>query len=186
MSDKAVPLDWRYDHQRRGPERFSDMIDNPLHYSDAELADLDPLADEPVSELGYARRLIFTFTGTGSGTWPAWRRWLVWDGQALAARHDRSGCAVDGQKVVARRVTDDAMELQGERERTAALNVARRGESVGQGPRRAGPGQDRGRGSSSLPTTWTPTRSCSTAPTGRWICGPGSCASTIPPTCSRR
>ena len=125
MSDKAVPLDWRYDHQRRGPERFSDMIDNPLHYSDAELADLDPLPNEPMTELGYAKRLIGTF-GDRIRYVPAWNRWLVWDGRRWTP--DLTGQAQRYGKMIARRLTTQALAIKDEAARKAALHVARRGE----------------------------------------------------------
>src|SRR5690349_13801635 len=39
----------------------------------------DPLPAEPLSELGYARRLIKVY-GDRIRYVAAWRRWLVWDG----------------------------------------------------------------------------------------------------------
>ena len=84
--------------------------------------------------------------------------------QAVGARRDRAGRPVDevdrppGHR---RRPRDRG----GREERKAALNIARRGESSAgvSGALTLAGTEDRA--SSSRPTTWTPTRSCSTAPT---------------------
>ena len=82
---------------------------------------------EPVTELGYARRLIRVY-GERLRYVSAWRRWLVWDGQRWA--HDTSGQAPRWMKAIARRLTSDALAIENERDRQAALNLARRGESA--------------------------------------------------------
>ena len=46
--------------------------------------------EEPMTELGYARRLIAVYGGRLRYV-PAWRRWLVWDGTRWA--HDTTGQA---------------------------------------------------------------------------------------------
>ena len=86
----------------------------------------DPMPDEPKSELGYARRLIAVY-GDRLRYVPAWRRWLVWDGKRWAA--DITGQPARWMKAIARRVTADALAVEDDRERRAALNIARRGES---------------------------------------------------------
>lgn len=86
----------------------------------------DPLPHEPKTELGYARRLIEVY-GDRLRYVPAWRRWLVWDGKRWA--HDATGQPARWMKSVARRVTADALAIEQEQERKAALSLARRGES---------------------------------------------------------
>src|SRR2546429_2013340 len=95
----------------------------------ASLADLDgdaPLPGEPWTELGYARRLIHVYGGRLRYV-PAWRRWLVWDGQRWA--HDSTGQAQRWAKVIARRLTTDALAIEDDAKRRGAVNLARRGES---------------------------------------------------------
>jgi putative DNA primase/helicase len=95
----------------------------------ASLADLDgndPMPGEPWTELGYAHRLIHVY-GDRLRYVPAWRRWLIWDGQRWA--HDGTGQSARWAKVIARRLTTDALAEPGEQERKAALALARRGES---------------------------------------------------------
>ena len=122
----------------------------------------DPLPDEPRTELGYARRLIHVY-GDRLRYVPAWRRWLVWDGQRWA--HDATGQAARWMKVDRppahhRRPGDRGRQgTQGRAQPGPPRRILRRGR------RRAHPGQHRGRASSSPPTTSTPTRSCSTAAT---------------------
>ncbi len=86
----------------------------------------DPLPEEPKSELGYARRLVSVY-GDRLRYVPAWRRWLVWDGQRWA--HDGTGQAARWMKSIARRVTSDAIAEENEKKRQAAISLARRGES---------------------------------------------------------
>src|SRR5215831_8664244 len=86
----------------------------------------DPLPDEPKTELGYARRLVHVY-GDRLRYVPEWRRWLVWTGQRWA--HDATGQSARWMKAIARRITADAMAIEGEQERKAAVNLARRGES---------------------------------------------------------
>jgi len=92
--------------------------------SDAGLA--DPVPGEPATELGYARRLVKVY-GDRLRYVPAWRRWLVWDGQRWA--HDATGQAARWMKAIARRLTCDALAIENDKDRHVALNLARRGES---------------------------------------------------------
>jgi putative DNA primase/helicase len=98
----------------------------------ASLADLDgndPLPGEPKTELGYARRLIEVY-GDRLRFVPQWGqsgRWLVWDGRRWAL--DATGQAPRWMKVIARRLTNGALAIEGESERKAAMNLARRAES---------------------------------------------------------
>jgi putative DNA primase/helicase len=96
----------------------------------ASLADLDgndPVPGEPWTELGYARRLIHVYGGRLRYV-PAWRRWLVWDGKRWA--HDATGQAQRWAKVIARRITTDALAEEDEQKRKSAVSLARRGESA--------------------------------------------------------
>ncbi len=86
----------------------------------------DPLPDEPDSELGYARRLVHVY-GDRVRYVPEWKWWLIWDGRRWA--RDATGQASRWMKSIARSVTSDALALEDEKERQAALNRARRGES---------------------------------------------------------
>jgi putative DNA primase/helicase len=88
----------------------------------------DPLPEEPVSELGYARRLIAVYGGRLRYV-HAWRKWLVWDGTRWAP--DTTGQAARWMKSIARLVTASALAIQNEKESQAAVNLARRGESSG-------------------------------------------------------
>ena len=109
----------------------------------ASLADLDgddPLPGEPKTELGYARRLIHVY-GDRLRYVPAWRRWLVWDGRRWA--HDATGQAQRWMKVIARRLTTDALAIEDEQNRKAAVSLARRGESSPRRRRGAHPGRHR-------------------------------------------
>lgn len=86
----------------------------------------DPLPHEPKTEFGYARRLVHVY-GNRLRYVPAWRRWLVWDGTRWS--NDTTGQAPRWMKVIARRITTDAMDISDGEQRRAALNLARRGES---------------------------------------------------------
>ncbi len=86
----------------------------------------DPVPGEPTTELGYARRLVKVY-GERLRYVPAWRRWLVWDGQRWAT--DATGQAARWMKAIARRLTSDALATENDQDRRAALNLARRGES---------------------------------------------------------
>lgn len=86
----------------------------------------DPMPDEPMSELGYAHRLIHVY-GSQLRYVPAWRRWLVWDDTRWI--HDKTGQAARWAKVIARRLTTDALAIRNAKDRERALGVARRGES---------------------------------------------------------
>jgi putative DNA primase/helicase len=87
----------------------------------------DPLPGEPWTELGCARRLIHVY-GDRLRYVPAWRQWLIWDGQRWA--HDSTGQAQRWMKVIARRLTTDAMAIEGDdQKRRAFVSLARRGES---------------------------------------------------------
>jgi putative DNA primase/helicase len=85
-----------------------------------------PGIPEPVTELGYARRLVAAY-GTRLRYVPAWRRWLVWDGTRWA--HDSTGQAARWMKSIARTQTARAMAITDERDRAAAIRLTRRGET---------------------------------------------------------
>jgi putative DNA primase/helicase len=87
----------------------------------------DPVPGEPKTELGYARRLVAVY-GDRLRYVPAWRRWLVWDGQRWA--HDATGQAARWMKAIARRLTADALAIEDDKGRKAAVSLARRGESA--------------------------------------------------------
>lgn len=87
----------------------------------------DPAPGEPVTELGYARRLTALY-GDRLRYVAAWKCWLVWDGRRWA--RDTTGQAARWMKSIARRITSDAIALASERERGEALRLARRGESA--------------------------------------------------------
>ena len=74
------------------------------------LADLDgagdPMPDEPMTELGYAHRLVARVRRPARYV-PAWKRWLVWDGHRWA--HDTTGQAPRCAKDIARRLTAAAL-----------------------------------------------------------------------------
>ncbi len=89
-------------------------------------SDGDPLPKEPMTELGYARRLIEVY-GDRLRYVPAWNRWLIWDGKRWA--RDLTGQAPRWAKMIARRLTTNAMGIETEAERKAKLAPARRGES---------------------------------------------------------
>jgi putative DNA primase/helicase len=70
----------------------------------------------------------FTSTATGSVTNLSGNGgWLVWDGKRWA--RDATGQAARWMKSIAWRVSSDALAIEDEKERQAALNRARRGES---------------------------------------------------------
>lgn len=101
----------------------SEPDDEPMP-TGAEL--LDPMPEEPWTELGYARRLIKVYGGRLRYV-QAWRRWLIWDGTRWA--QDATGQAARWQKAIARRLTTDAIAMTDKDERRNAMNAARRGES---------------------------------------------------------
>jgi putative DNA primase/helicase len=73
----------------------------PHDDDDASLSG-DPLPDEPLTELGYAMRLVAVY-GHRLRHVSAWHRWLAWDGRRW--REDTTGQAVRWAKSIARRVT---------------------------------------------------------------------------------
>src|SRR5215471_7938637 len=85
------------------------------------------MPDEPWTELGYAHRLVRVY-GERLRYVAAWQRWLLWDGRRWAA--DDTGQAARWAKVIARRLTTEAMAITDAAERKAAVNLARRGESA--------------------------------------------------------
>jgi putative DNA primase/helicase len=95
----------------------------------ASLADLDqptardPLPDEPMTDLGYARRFIEVY-GDRLRFVVAWNRWLIWDGTRWA--HDSDGQAQRWMKVIARTVTSAVLLGKASKE---TLRAAKRAES---------------------------------------------------------
>lgn len=67
----------------------------------ADLDHADPLPQEPITELGYARRLIEVY-GDRLRFVVAWNRWLIWDGAKWAP--DTDGQAQRWAKIIARTV----------------------------------------------------------------------------------
>lgn len=92
----------------------------------ADPGDPGPGVAEPLTELGYARRLVRTFGGRLRYV-PAWRRSLVWDGSRWA--HDATGQVPRWMKSIARAQTAWAMAITDEKERAAAIRLTRRGET---------------------------------------------------------
>lgn len=86
----------------------------------------DPLPEEPKTELGYARRLIYVYGGQLRYV-PAWRSWLVWDGRRWT--RDGTGQASRWMKVIARQLTTEALTIEDSDKRRAAMNIARKAES---------------------------------------------------------
>lgn len=86
----------------------------------------DPLPGEPWTELGYGNRLVHVH-GPHLRHVTAWNNWLVWDGQRWA--RDTTGQAARWMKSIARIMTATAIAIPNKDERTAKLNMARRGES---------------------------------------------------------
>lgn len=87
---------------------------------------VDPMPEEPWTELGYANRLVYVY-GDRLRYVGAWRKWLVWNGIRWAP--DATGQADRWMKVIARRITCAAMEITDSDRRKAALSAARRGEA---------------------------------------------------------
>jgi hypothetical protein len=109
----------------------------------SSLADLDsndPLPGEPWTELGYARRLIRVYGGRLRYV-PAWNRWLMWDGKRWA--HDSTGQAQRWMKVIARRLTTDALALEDDAKRRATMNLRPPGRVVSWGQGCTHPRRDR-------------------------------------------
>jgi putative DNA primase/helicase len=88
----------------------------------------DPMPGEPLTELGYARRLIEVYGGQLRYV-PVWRWWLVWDGKRWA--RDTTGQAARWMKSIARLITADALAVADKDKRATALRQAKRGESAG-------------------------------------------------------
>jgi putative DNA primase/helicase len=86
----------------------------------------DPLPGEPMTELGYARRLVDVY-GDQLRYVPEWRRWLVWTSKRWVP--DSTGQSARWMKSIARRITADAIAIADDRSREAAIRLARRGES---------------------------------------------------------
>jgi putative DNA primase/helicase len=87
----------------------------------------DPMPGEPRTELGYAHRLV-TVYGDRLRYVPAWRRWLVWDGRRWGP--DATGQADRWMKSIARRLMADALLVEDDAKRKAAVSIARAGESA--------------------------------------------------------
>ena len=83
----------------------------------------DPLPDEPMTELGYARRLI-TVHGSRLRFVVAWNRWLIWDGTRWAP--DATGQAQRWMKLIARTVTSAVIADGSDKD---LLRAAKRAES---------------------------------------------------------
>jgi len=97
-----------------------------LHSSDTELAAGDPMPEEPLTELGYAHRLIHVY-GDRLRYVPQWKCWIIWDGRRWA--RDATGQVSRWAKIIARRLTNDALAITDKAARDAAIKITRRGES---------------------------------------------------------
>jgi putative DNA primase/helicase len=105
------------------------MIDIPASLADLDEPDptdgepRDPLPDEPMTELGYARRLIAVY-GSQLRFVVVWNRWLIWDGTRWAV--DGNGQVQRWMKVIARTVTSAVLLGPYDKE---LLRAAKRAES---------------------------------------------------------
>ena len=104
------------------------MTDLAQEIADKSRTAHDPLPNEPLTELGYARRLVHVY-GDRLRYVPAWRWWLVWDGKRWA--HDTTGQTSRWMKSIARLITADALAIADKDKRASALRHAKRGESAG-------------------------------------------------------
>ena len=136
--------------------------------------DGDPLPGEPLTELGYARRLSAAY-GDRVRYVPAWKRWLTWDGTRW--RDDADGEVARLAKNIALRVSGWCFER---REEDGGKGKLARAMVMESARSRSGPAPSRALRWSRA--SWTPTRSCSTRRTARWTCAPGSCGAMIRPT----
>lgn len=110
-----------YGDQSHGDENLEDLIGGAPGPEDGPGTQADPSPSEPLTELGYARRLIHAY-GDQLRYVPAWGRWLIWDGKRWA--DDTTGQAPRWAKAIARRVTADAIAAGN------GITQARRGESA--------------------------------------------------------
>lgn len=128
------------------------------HRASAQWDGADPVPTEPWSELGYARASSAS-TATSSGTWQPGTNAADWSGTGKRWAHDTTGQRARWMKSIARRNTSDALAIPDERERRAAVNLARRGEfaaGIAGALTLAGTEQ----GIVVTRTTWMPNRSC--------------------------
>ncbi|MEL6985348.1 MAG: phage/plasmid primase, P4 family, partial [Actinomycetota bacterium] len=90
---------------------------------------LDPLPEEPRTELGYAHRFVEVYGDQLRfvATWSIGHQWLVWDGRRWAP--DTTGQAKRWMKTIARTVTADCLLIEDDNERRQAVKEAKRGES---------------------------------------------------------
>lgn len=90
---------------------------------------LDPLPDEPRTELGYAHRFVHIYGDRLRfvATWSTGHQWLVWDGRRWAP--DTTGQAKRWMKSIARTVTTSCLDIADETQRKQAIKEAKRGES---------------------------------------------------------
>ena len=90
---------------------------------------LDPLPEEPRTELGYARRFVTVFGEQLRfvATWSQGHQWLIWDGRRWSP--DTTGQTKRWMKVIARTVTTEALSITDETSRRNAIKEAKRGES---------------------------------------------------------
>lgn len=87
---------------------------------------VDPLPQEPWTQLGYAHRLVQVW-GDGLRYVPAWKRWLAWDGKRWAA--DQTGLAARRAKVTARNLTNVVLNSEDAGFRRDLYPVAEKGET---------------------------------------------------------
>ena len=161
-ADRASVRKWIISQRLITAAEFDRITRRRTPAAEAGAIDADPAPGEPLTELGYARRLIHVY-GDRLRYVPAWRRWLVWDGKRWA--HDATGQAARWMKSIARRITADALADRGCRNASTIRNSLP-GRVRARHRRGAHPGGHR-TGHRGQPTTCsTPTRSCSTRANG--------------------
>ncbi|MGB5759164.1 MAG: phage/plasmid primase, P4 family [Acidimicrobiales bacterium] len=90
---------------------------------------VDPLPDEPRTELGYAHRFVHVFGDQLRfvATWAHGHQWLVWDGRRWSP--DTTGQAKRWMKAIARAVTSEAFAITSDDQRKQAIRESKRGET---------------------------------------------------------
>jgi len=126
MPGPAEPAPPHLDEPPDEPVGDSRADENGTVHGRSPAGDNDPMPGEPRTELGYARRLVHVYGDRLRYVGP-WRRWLVWDGNRWAA--DATGQAARWAKVIARRLTTDALAIHDRDDRRNARQATPRGES---------------------------------------------------------
>lgn len=104
-------------------------MSNPQdHLYGVDWIQADPMADEPYTEYGHARRLVAEY-GDGLRFVPSWKKWLIWDGTRW--KLDSTGAVQRRTKILARSALNWAgeMSVRDKRERDRVVAAAKRLES---------------------------------------------------------